>query len=418
MTPVMTFWIAAGALMVLVIAGLTWPLLRRAKGNQSDRVAINAAIYRDEMAELEKDRQTGSLSEEDYRVARGELERRVLEDTAGGASAPQPGIGKGVPKTAMVLLVLVPLLAIPLYFTFGNPEGLTAEAGGAKHVSSKEIEEMVGKLEARMAQNPEDKKGWLMLARSYKAMNRFDAAEKAYGHLKAEMESDSALMLEWVGLQAYKNQGRIEGEALAKLNAVLKKEPQNPEGLMLLGTAAFYKGDPKSAIATWEKLLALLPPGSEDAASVLEGINAAKEKLGEKPVVAPPAAAGKPSPAGEAKAGAGAGLVGTVELSAALKSKVAPDDVLFVFARAVEGPRMPLAVVRAKASELPLAFSLDDSMAMQPDLKLSNFTQVRIEARIAKSGDAMTKPGDLVGNSAPVAPGAKGVKVVIDQVVK
>ena len=404
-----TFWIAAGILMGLAIALLSWPLLRRGRSGSGDRRAINAAIYRDEMAELEKDRQTGALSEEDYRVAREELERRVLEDTADGKTFDEEP-RKGVPKTALALLVLIPLLAVPLYFVFGNPAALSPEAGGGKHVTAADVNAMVGKLETRLAQNPDDKQGWLTLARSYKALGRFEAAETAYGHLVSDMEADSALMLEWVGLQAYKNRGRIEGDALVKLKAVLQKEPGNPEGLMLSGTAAFYQGDFKKAVSDWQNLLKQLPPESEDAKSVQEGIDAARAKMGEK-LQAPASGADR-------KAAAGPAISGKVELSAAFKGKVGPDDVLFVFAKALEGPRMPLAVVRAKASELPLAFSLDDSMAMQPELKLSAFSQVKIEARIAKTGDAIAKPGDLIGSTGPVKPGAKGVRVTIDQVVK
>ncbi|MDD5297372.1 MAG: c-type cytochrome biogenesis protein CcmI [Rhodocyclaceae bacterium] len=434
MNPTLIFWIAAGILLALTIAVLSWPLLRRRTTVAASRRAINAAIYRDEFAELEKDRQTGSLSEEDYRVAREELERRVLEDAADGEPAAEAPAPRGVSRTALALLLVLPLVSLPLYFVLGNPAALSPEAAapaaqgghgdgnGAPNMA--DLEKMAAALAAKLEKNPDNTQGWLMLGRSYKALGRYDDAEKAYGRVGPSMDKEPALMLEKVELAAYRTDGRIEGKALALLNEVLKQNPDNPQGLVLAGTGAFYRADYPAAIAYWERLLKQVPPGSEDAKNLNSGIAEARARMGGAPggmaaggEKSAPVAGGEEAKPAAAKPAAAASITGKVELAAALKAKAAPGDTVFVFAKALQGPRMPLAVVRAKVSDLPLAFTLDDSSAMSPELKLSGFPEVRVEARVSKSGDAIAKPGDLIGSVESVKPGAKGVKVVMDKVL-
>ena len=111
-------------------------------------------------------------------------------------------------------------------------------------------------------------------------------------------------------------------------------------------------------------------------------------------------------------------ISGTVTLSAALNAKAGPTDTVFVLARAAQGPKMPLAVMRKQVKDLPLKFTLDDSMAMSPQMKISSFDQVVVVVRVSKSGNAMPQPGDLQGMSAPIKPGTNGLKVSIDTVVQ
>ncbi len=428
MSPTVMFWVGAGLLLGVVMAILGWPLLRKGKAGAASRRAINAAIYRDELAELEKDRQTSALSEDDYRVAREELERRVLEDTREGDAVADEASSRKGPRTALTLLVLVPVLALPLYFVFGNPAGLTPETQG-RHASdgpsAADVSKMVSALEQKLKENPDNPKGWMMLGRSYKAIGRLDDAEKAYARVGSAMETEPALILERVELAALKGEGRIEGKPLALLNKVLKDSPDNPQALLLAGTGAFYRDDYRNAIVHWERLMKQLEPGSEDSQSIASGIEEARNRLaksgGKAPAADPAAGKGAKASAPDskpAKAATGQPISGVVEMAPALKDKAAPGDTVFVFARAMEGPRAPLAVVRAKVSDLPLKFNLDDSMAMSPELKLSAFAEVRIQVRVSKSGDAAGKPGDLVGAVGPVKPGAKGVKVVVDNVLQ
>jgi len=400
------FWIAAGLLGTLVLAVLCWPLLRHKPAAHASRQAINTAIYRDQLAELDRDLASGALSQADYASARSEIERRVLEDVADdSAPADAP---RRLPRTALGLVLTLPLAAVALYFVFGNPAALdpaaTAHNAGP---SAAEVEQMVATLAARLEKNPDNPQGWAMLGRSYKALGRFDDAAQAFEKAGAAMESDPELMLELVELAAERNDGKIEGKARQLLQKVLADQPDNPQALVLAGYDAYARAQYADAVKHWEKLLAMVPPDSPDAQNLSAGIESARSRMSAAP------AGGK-----SAKPAASAGKVsGKVELAPELKAKAGPDDVVFIFARAAQGPRMPLAVVRARVADLPVDFTLDDSMAMSPELKLSSAGELRIEARVSKRGDATAQPGDLAGEAGPVKAGASGIRLRIDRVL-
>jgi cytochrome c-type biogenesis protein CcmH len=114
----------------------------------------------------------------------------------------------------------------------------------------------------------------------------------------------------------------------------------------------------------------------------------------------------------------GAAVSGIVEIAPALAAKLAPTDTLFVFARAAEGSRMPVAILRAQAKDLPLKFTLDDRSSMVAGMKLSDQAQIIVGARVSKSGSATPQPGDLQAYSDPVAPGATGLRIVLSEAPK
>ncbi len=228
------------------------------------------------------------------------------------------------------------------------------------------------------------------------------------------MESEPELMLEVAELSAEINQGKIEGKGLELLRQVLKDQPDNPQALVLAGTDAYFRQNYADAVRHWERVLAQVAPDSQDAQNLSAGIDKARSLMGGgKPTPTPD----KPQAKAAAPAAAGTQVTGRVDLAPALKAKAAPDDIVYIFARATQGPRMPLAVVRARVADLPMDFKLDDSMAMSPELKLSSAAELRIEARVSKTGDAIAKPGDLTGEIAPVKAGASGLKLSIDRVV-
>lgn len=412
------FWIAAGLLTALVLALLCRPLLRRRDAAGASRKALNAAIYRDQMAELERDLQGGSLSREDYAVARDELERRVLEDVS--ADDAPATTARRLPRSAIALAVLLPAAAVGLYLVLGTPAALdpARAAGSEQQPTQADIEKMVAALAAKLEKEPDNPQGWVMLGRSYRVMGRLDEAEKAFGRAGLVMESEPGLMLELAELSADRNEGRVEGHARELLERVLKDEPENPQALVIAGTDAFFRKDFAAAIRHWEKVLALVPPGSEDATNLTAGIERARAQLGQTAVAARPAAAkSTPStPPGQSADPAASAVRGRVSLAPSVKA--APDDTVFIFARAFDGPRMPLAIIRTKASALPLDFTLDDSLAMSPDLRLSGAAQLRIEARLSHSGDALPRPGDFTASAGPVKPGTRGVNLVIADPVK
>ena len=411
MTP---FWISTGLLTLLVLALLCWPLLRRRSGDGASRRAINTAIYRDQLAELERDLASGVLSQADYGSARDELERRVLEDVVIDEAAPAGNTPRRLPRTALALAVTLPLAAAVLYVVLGTPAALDPAAREGQQASAAEIEKMVDALAAKLEKDPGNLEGWAMLGRSYMVTGRFADAAKAFDKAGPAMEASSEMMLQVAELSAELNQGRVEGRGRELLQRVLKAEPQNPQALVLAGTDAFFRSNFADAVRHWEAVLAMLPPGSPDAQNLAAGIEKAKSQLGAGKASASP----NTSPKAGAEAAAGKTVSGRVDLAPALKAKTAPDDVVFIFARAAEGPRMPLAVVRTRVADLPREFTLDDSMALSPEFKLSSAGSLRIEARVSRSGDATAKPGDLRGESGPVQPGARKLSIVIDKVVE
>ncbi|MBL8452747.1 MAG: c-type cytochrome biogenesis protein CcmI [Zoogloea sp.] len=401
------FWIAAGLLTALALAVLCWPLLRRRENTSASRRAINAAIFRDQMSDLERDLAAGTLSQADYATARDELERRVLEDVAEDGSS-TTGTARRLPRTAIGLGLSLPAAAVALYMVLGNPAALDPAAQQGGMPSQAEVEQMVATLAAKLEKNPENQQGWAMLGRSYKVMGRLEEAGKAFDKAGAIMESEPELMLEVAELSAELNQGKVEGRGAALLKKVLQTQPDNPQALVLAGTDAYFRQDYPAALRHWERVLAQVPPDSEDARNLGAGIEKVRSMMGQGTPTATPAA--KPAATGKAAA-----VSGRVSLAPALKDKAGPDDVVFIFARPVNGPRMPLAVLRIRVADLPKDFTLDDSMAMSPDARLSSANELRIEARISKGGDAIAKPGDLSGEVSPVKPGATGLKVVIDK---
>jgi cytochrome c-type biogenesis protein CcmH len=265
---------------------------------------------------------------------------------------------------------------------------------------------MVADLAVRLEREPDNINGWVILARSYYVMNRFDDAAKAYERAVTLVPNDPDLLADYADTLAVTTGGNLSGKPLELAKRALAVDPTHWKALALIGTEAFNRKDYKAAIQYWEKLKAVAPPGAPIAQSIDASIAEARELGGMKVAAKPPAPA--------APASAGGRVAGKVDLSPALKGKVAPTDTVFVFARAAEGPRMPLAILRKQVKDLPFEFALDDSMAMAPNMKLSSFPDVVVGARVSRSGNATPQSGDLEGVSKPVKVGATGVAVLID----
>ncbi|MCE9640738.1 MAG: c-type cytochrome biogenesis protein CcmI, partial [Betaproteobacteria bacterium] len=234
-----------------------------------------------------------------------------------------------------------------------------------------------------------------------------------YERAAAILKDNADLLADYADALAMAQGRRLDGKPLQIIERALQIDPMQWKALALAGTAAFERKDYRKAIGYWEKLQSQAPQGSEFARQVGANIEEARELGGIKPLA-------RAEPKADAKAqkqAAGASVDGTVTLSRELAGKAAPTDTVFVFARAVEGPRMPLAIVRFQVKDLPAKFHLDDSLAMSPEMKLSKFPDVVIGARVSKAASATPQAGDLQGSSKPVKVGAAGVNVVIDQVV-
>ena len=394
----MTGFIAAAALaVVLTLLLLLRPLLwRRAETATASHRQLNAAIHRDQLAELELDRSEGTLNEEDYQQARQELQRRVLED--GGADSVLAA-ARAPKKTLWALAVALPLVAGVLYVLLGNPSALNPIAQQHRF-TSQEIENMVSGLAAKLEKEPENLPGWVMLARSYKAMGRFDEAERAFARAASLVETDAQLLADYADVLATKAGGTLAGKPAELIEKALKLDPTNMQALWLSGSAAFDAGQFDKAVVTWERLLKQVSPESEDAKQLAASIAEAR-KRGGKPAAAPIAAAA---------------VRGRVEVAAGVRAQAAPGDTVMVVAREAGGPRMPIAVLRLRVADLPLDFTLDDSLALAPDRSISTVKSVEVEARVSKSGLATPQKGDLFSAPQNAQVGAAGLRLVIDQV--
>ena len=281
-----------------------------------------------------------------------------------------------------------------------------AQANGDEHMTPHKLEAMAEQLAQRLEKEPQNAEGWVMLGRIQRALARYEQADAALQKAIA-LERNNDILVERAEVLAQKNNGSFKGEPWAIINGVLKAEPQNGNALLLAGSAAFSEGRFKDALVYWEKVRGLVPASSPDVPALAEAIDKAREQLG-LPAQAPPSTANAPASAGVVNSTSNGTerLTGRVTLGPELVSQVSPKDTVFIYANAAEGPRMPLAIIRTTVDKLPYDFVLDDSLAMNPQMKLSQVKSVMVRARISKTGNAMPQAGDFGASVGPVTPGS------------
>jgi len=400
------FALGALALVAATLAFLLWPLARAPRASAAaDAAAANAAVLRDSLAELERDHAAGTIAAAEYEQAKLELKRRLLEDTADAERAPPAARRR--PLAAVATAIALPVTAAGLYLVLGAPAALDP-AAHEPQLGRADVEAMVERLAQRLENRPDDAEGWAMLGRSYRVLGRDREAAQAYAKAERVVNADPRLLVDYAESLALAHGGNLQGKPAELVARALELDPGNPLALMLSGAVAFQREDYAGAIARWENVQGRLEPGSDEARAVGDSIAKARELAAAKPPAAPKAAGGK---------AALAKVAGTVRLKPELASQAAPTDTVFVFARAASGAGAPLAVMRRQVKDLPLAFALDDTMAMAPERRLSGATEVVVGARISRSGNPIAQRGDLQGLSRPVKVGAAGVAVVIDGAV-
>ncbi len=414
------FWTICAALLLVAALFVALPLWRKASSNNDVlRDAANLGILRDQATELEVDLRDGLLTPDAYEQGRSELQTRLIEEVK---TTEQPARPPRHPAKvlAIVLAVMLPLCSVLLYLSVGNPDALSpqevivADADGLIH--SEEALQSLEKKVNRLAKNPND---WWTLARSYTELKRFPEAVKAYEHLVVLVPNEAQLWANYADVYAMANGQTLQNVEVTKLlNKALELDANNATALALSGSAAMERADYATAISRWQTLIDQLEPDSSEIQVYRGGIKQARMMLAEQPGGKEKLAQLSSGKAPEkASTNATAAISGNVSLSPALAGKVSPNDTVFILARAAQGPKMPLAVLRKQVKDLPLKFTLDDSMAMQPQLKLSGFEQVVVVARVSKSGTPMAQPGDLQGLTGAIKPGVKGLNIVIDSVV-
>ena len=312
-------------------------------------------------------------------------------------SARREGRPRGPFVLALVLALVTPPVVLGAYLAVGTPQALQPMPVAENQAT---LAGATRELQASLQRKPDDAKGWALLAQAYSALGQPQQALDALNHLLKLKPDDPDAMVAWVEATAETSPShRIDDTSRAKLQRALQIEPTHQRALWLLGISDFQRNDYAGAAKQWKVLLPLLEPGSRVAETVKQQLAEAEARAGGTQTTE--SARANPPPASSASAATSAvALDVVVKLDPALVAKVQPADTLFVFARAVNGPPMPLAVARLKASELPATVTLTDAMAMTPAMTLSKFPKVSIAARISKSGNAMPQAGDL--ESAPV----------------
>ena len=402
----MFFVVIAFGIALCVAAVFLWFLLRERKPlTQASQANANAKVYRDQISDLDREHKSGHISDEEWQQSRDELSVRLLEDTAAvddpAAKAEMPAVW-----TAVVLAVAMPISAMGLYMWVGNPEALNPLAlKSPDQVDQKDLAKLAQTLADRLQSQPDNLQGWVMLGRTYRTLENFDASLKAYD-TALKLSADDDLQLERIEVMAMQRQGLFEGEPWRVIREILQKDPQHFGALLTAGSASYAEGKYADALKYWEQARKPLDANNPDLPGLENAIATVRDKLG------------MPTKAAPAAAASALNVSGQISLSAALKAKVSPNDAVFVYATPANGDRMPLAIMKTTVSQLPLNFMLDDSTAMTPERKLSMAGEVLVKVRVSKSGNAMPQSGDLTGASeGPVKVGAKGLKIEIkDQI--
>ncbi len=394
------FWTIAALMLLAALLFVLPPLLGRGAAKPASAATeLDVETHRERLLELERARASETLSEEDFEAARAELARALLHELESAPVAPEDASPKRSVWAAALIGIGLPVACIGLYVGLGSSESLSpapaasGPAASAVPETQASVEQMVTGLAARLQTEPDDPEGWLMLARSYVVLERYPLAVEAYARAHDLIGDAPQLLVDYAEALALANANQLSGRPSELLDLALERAPGHQKGLWLAGFAALQIGDVSSALTRWERLLGLIPGDSEQARMVREMIATAGGVVGDLPTQ-------EAKPAADPVAGKTVEV--HVSLDPSLAERVSGDETLFIFARAVQGPPMPLAISRHLARELPLKLTLDDSMGMMPSLKLSSFEAVTVGARISRSGNATAQSGDLEGFVTPV----------------
>jgi cytochrome c-type biogenesis protein CcmH len=431
------FWILAGILLALSLVFVLAPLVRPTPPDTApgqDR--LNLEVFQQRLKELDADLEAGFLDQEQYDAARRDLERELLYDLDGAETADEAARSSSALSRwalALVLTIIVPAATVLAYLEIGrtdliDPRQAAAMTEGASKATS--LEELVPQLEKQLEQEPANIDGWMMLSRTYLAIGQLDAGVKAMERAYALAPNEVELKIAYAEVMGLADPNKsLLGRPAELIAEALAQEPTNANARWFSGLIAFQRGQYQAARTTWRSILDELDPASEEAGNLRQMMDEAQRRAGipaqdsdepsdaptghSEPVTSQPSQERTEPPAAASQVS----LTVAVSLDPELSARVSPDDTVFVFARAVQGPPMPLAVQRLQVKDLPATVTLDDSQAMNPALRLSAFEEIQVGARVSLSGQATPQPGDLFGESGPIRRDAQAdILIRIDQV--
>jgi cytochrome c-type biogenesis protein CcmH len=398
---VILFLIIAVVLVGIGTTLLILPFFRTAKQDsnsiETPQSQTSLSILQENLSQLKVEHQMGQLTDEDFAKQQEELEKRTLDEVI---SDPQQNIAlvnNSVKKLPIFLAIFIPLAVVGMYFITGNPGVIDPPVDPQEQ----QILQMAKQLEDRLKTDPNNAQGWVFLARTYGALNRLTDAKNAFNKALTLDPKNSDTLADLADLVAYENKS-MNGQALDLIDQSLAANPKNPKALALKGTAAFEKGDYASAIKNWELAIPNLGPNE---AAFAQGLNAS---IAEAKNLLKPNQATAINPA--------LTISGKVMITPGLQGQISPTDIVFIYAKAIEGPKLPLAIIKSTAGQLPTSFVLSDAQSMSPQFKLSQFKEVSLTARVSKSGNAIPEKGDLIGFIPKLKIGEKNIQLIIQDV--
>ena len=392
-----SFVISALLLLILVLVLLLRPLFFPAKESATSRRQMNAAIYREELDKLEADRMAGTVDSYSYEQTHAEMRQRLFQDTDEADDFAVLGSPK---KTIIGICLFVVILSAGFYFYLGDAAQI-AQKSAERPMTQESVEKMVDEFAAKMDKEPDNLKGWAMLARSYRILGRNTEAANAYARAGSFIDSDPQLLADYADVLAANANGNFAGKPQQLINKALAQDPNNLLALWLSGTAAFNVQNYKAAVQSWEKLAKQLPGESDEARAIAASIAEARSKGGLASVSAPVIS--------------NQGVSGQVDIAPELKPKIKVGDVLMVIARK-PGERMPVAVLKTPVTAFPISFVLNDALAMSPNALISQIPEVSVEVRISKTGMAMPEAGDLISTPQTIKVGTTNARLIIGQI--
>lgn len=408
------FWILAGTLSLAVIAAVLLPLWRVPQSRETTLLELNRRVFAERLAELEEDRDAGRIDPDTFADLKTELQRNLLSVDL----AESPVRNERLWRTPVALAFLASALSVFLYavvvFTPDVPQWWQVRASASPAAErlmqgklpsdsdsqAHSLQEIIQGMQYQLQRNPQQPEGWFTLGVAYAQAEMLPPALVAFERAWRLKPEETRYALTLAQARLFSNQGRLDDFSRKLLATVVQREPSHEGALLLLGLGAWRSGDAATAVPALEQLVKARQehaandnsPAMQEVAKALAD---ARAQLSSGP------------------AAASARLVVSVQADKAVVGKFAADDVVYVFARALQGPPMPLAVVRRKASELPLTLELDDANSMMPQRPLSSVQEIVVEARISRHGAPEKRPGDIEAVAVPVRQGAAAQTVTL-----
>ncbi len=382
MTPLI-FWFIAALMVTLALIFVVLPLWRAPRSPRGGVGERARALYEQRHRELTADEAAGLLGAQDRRAAEVALARQLLAD-ADRTDAPAVPAQRSGRLAALASLVLVPVLALGLYLQVGTPEALWR----SDPAQPQELQVMVDALAQRLARQPDNGEGWLLLGRSYLLLQRPRSAVAAFDEARARLGDQPEVLVDYAQAMALSQNGDWRGTPRQLLDQVLAEAPDHPKALWLGAMSAAQRGEMQLARTRLTHLLAQQPPGSEVRQTIQQVLNELGGPAGAAPALDVPLAALVPDPQGRGEVA----LAVSVSADPAVLASLGPQAVVFIYAQDPQGSSMPVAAAREPVSSLPLSIRLDDADAVMPTRQLSDLERVVVTARLSASADALADP--------------------------